>query len=393
MFFNVLASLKFVLVLLLLITIACVVGTLLPQGGDVAKYLAKNPAAQGRMALLGFLGLTHVFSSWWFLGLLGLFAASLAVCTQRRCTAAVRVKGRARRRAVGSVLTHVSLLLILAGGVIRGMWGERGYLEFREGETRRDFIVADTRVPLPFAVHLADFETEHYARPEGQEEIVIRSEELQVVWPEKDVRSSFPVQLNTTQWVIPEGATAGEGDALAVRVLRRVPDFVIDTGTREVTSRSDIPRNPAVLVEAIQAASTNKQWLFAKYPDFDMHTSDGHGGGPLPFKLRYHVDARVPPPPKVKDYRSTLKILEGETVVREKTIEVNAPLSYRGYTFYQSGFNPRDPQWTSLQVVRDPGVPLVYAGFALMVIGLTMVFYVYPTGGRRTGSPGAGGTA
>ena len=31
-----------------------------------------------------------------------------------------------------------------------------------------------------------------------------------------------------------------------------------------------------------------------------------------------------------------------------------------------------------LQVVNDPGVPVVYAGFALMIAGLFVVFYVSP---------------
>ena len=57
---------------------------------------------------------------------------------------------------------------------------------------------------------------------------------------------------------------------------------------------------------------------------------------------------------------------------------MNSPFSYKGYTFYQSGYNPQDLSWTSLQVVRDPGVPLVYAGFALIIGGLFIVFYVNP---------------
>jgi cytochrome c biogenesis protein ResB len=61
-----------------------------------------------------------------------------------------------------------------------------------------------------------------------------------------------------------------------------------------------------------------------------------------------------------------------------KTIEVNDPLTHRGYTFYQSGYDARRPNWTSLQVVRDPGVPLVYGGFLMMIVGLAAVFYLYP---------------
>jgi predicted MFS family arabinose efflux permease len=53
-------------------------------------------------------------------------------------------------------------------------------------------------------------------------------------------------------------------------------------------------------------------------------------------------------------------------------------MKYGGYTFYQTGYDPKDPTWTSLQVVRDPGVPLVYAGFAFLIAGLFTVFYLNP---------------
>ena len=81
---GLLASLKFALTILVLIAAACVVGTLLPQGAQVAKYLAQHHDAQGRMRVFETLGLTHVFYASWFIGLLGLLSASLAVCTFRR---------------------------------------------------------------------------------------------------------------------------------------------------------------------------------------------------------------------------------------------------------------------------------------------------------------------
>ena len=78
------------------------------------------------------------------------------------------------------------------------------------------------------------------------------------------------------------------------------------------------------------------------------------------------------------DYRTELVIYQGGEEVARGVVTVNGPLSYGGYTFYQTGYNPQDLSWTSLQVVKDPGVPLVYAGFALMIAGLAIVFYIYP---------------
>ncbi len=52
------------------------------------------------------------------------------------------------------------------------------------------------------------------------------------------------------------------------------------------------------------------------------------------------------PDGSVKDWKSRLSIIEDGRAVLEKTIEVNHPLSYRGFIFYQSGYgwdweNPR----------------------------------------------------
>ena len=38
----------------------------------------------------------------------------------------------------------------------------------------------------------------------------------------------------------------------------------------------------------------------------------------------------------------------------------------------------QDLSWTSLQVVRDRGVSVVYAGFGLMIAGLFLVSYLNP---------------
>lgn len=368
---DLLTSLRFALSILFLVAVACAAGTFFPQGSAVAGYLRKHPEAEGRMAVLDAIGLTHVFSSWWFIALLCVLAASLSVCALRRFLSALK-KGRTiRGRALGSLLTHTSMLLILLGGVIRIVWGQRGMIGFREGERVATFQLEEGSAPLPFSVELVRFEIDTY---EQQQTPRIASEHLVVIWRDKGLRAELPVQLDTEHLLAPRGETAGPDNSFKITVVRREPDFVIDMETREVGSRSSEPRNPAILVQAVGLGSTNTSWLFARHPDFNMHSRNARPA----LDFQYHADVRMPPAPRVKDYKSTLRILEGDAVVREKTIEVNAPLTYKGYTFYQTGYNPRDPSWTSLQVVRDPGVPLVYAGFALMIVGLAIVFYVYP---------------
>ena len=96
---DLLASVKFAVAVVAIIAAACIAGTLLPQGTEVAQYLAKHPAATQRMQWLGKLGLTHIFQSWWFIGMLCLLAATTAVCSTRRFSTVLRTAGFARRRA------------------------------------------------------------------------------------------------------------------------------------------------------------------------------------------------------------------------------------------------------------------------------------------------------
>jgi hypothetical protein len=370
---DTLASVKFAVVVVIVIAAACVAGTIIPQGAEVAAFLRKNPAACDRMELFGTLGLTHVFYSCWFIGLLCALASSVTVCSTRRFATVQRTTGFARGRALGSMLTHISILLILTGGVVRGVWGEKGYIEFREGDTKAQFVVDGRERPLPFALHLAKFEIETYAdRPVRRDD---DSNLLLVAWPEKNLKAALPINLNVEQ----------QFAGFRITILKHIPDFVVDMQTHEVTSRSSEPRNPAILVAVAGPGYSNHRWLFAKFPDFVMHTKDENVSAPSPLQMVYQSQGAVESPRSgtmptgpIKSFRSTVQLVEGETVVGERTIEVNGPFCFKGYSFYQSGYNPNDLSYTSLQVVKDPGVPIVYTGFGLMIVGLSIVFYINP---------------
>jgi len=89
---------------------------------------------------------------------------------------------------------------------------------------------------------------------------------------------------------------------------------------------------------------------------------------------------------EVKAFRSRLAVLEGKEKVAEQTIEVNHPLTYRGIRFYQSNYRKDDPTYSGIQVVKDPGLPLVWAGLIMVSVGVAFCFYVKPrlSQGRKT---------
>ena len=125
---EIFGSARFTIPLVAFIFIAALTGTAIPQGSEVVNYLRDHPNASERLHQWSRLGLTHLYSTWWFVGLLGLLIVSMVACSVKNLRASrdkVRPPGT---RVAGLVLAHVSLLLILAGSMIRGVWNEREFV-------------------------------------------------------------------------------------------------------------------------------------------------------------------------------------------------------------------------------------------------------------------------
>ena len=138
-----------------LIAAACLVGTLIEQGPyEPDTAIAHYGRALG--SLIGLLGLNHLYSAWWFLGLLGLLALSVATCTFSGA--------RFSLRKICTLIAHASILLIVAGAILRGVAGVDGMLTIEKGKTIGAFEVegAAARVPLGFQVRLDDFVIRYY---------------------------------------------------------------------------------------------------------------------------------------------------------------------------------------------------------------------------------------
>jgi len=85
-------------------------------------------------------------------------------------------------------------------------------------------------------------------------------------------------------------------------------------------------------------------------------------------------------------YESRLTVRPRNGPERELTVAMNAPAKIGGYVLYQSSFG-QDPEtgrpFTVLSLSRDPGTTVLYAGFASMLVGLIVTFYISPQLRRR----------
>lgn len=263
-------------------------------------------------------------------------------------------------RVPSLLLMHLGCILVLLGA----MWGSKpGYAlqkrlfgidkirQARMGiyeQTEENRVRAedgnDIR-DLPFSVRLKDFRMEYY-EPGW---LFIRS---------RDGRN----------WRLP--AEAGKslslgGDWGTVTIRRVFQNFKIDIKNDEpVTYDEPGGSNPALEVAVERpGAAPGKRYVFERRP--------GHMNPNDPLAMSYRRN--------VKDYVSELEIIRDGQVVAAKDIEVNRPLYYGGYHFYQHEWGEdQHGAYTILMVVSDSGLNVVYGGYALLIGGIFWHFW-----GRR----------
>ncbi|MDD5774561.1 MAG: cytochrome c biogenesis protein ResB [Candidatus Omnitrophica bacterium] len=280
-----------------------------------------------------------VYSSVWFFCLLGAFALNLLVCSIDRLFF--------HRAKIASAVTHASVLVILLGCLMSAVFGFRGSMELSEGQSSDEFMAAGGARELPFIVTLEDFSLEWYETAHEGYPMRARVENADFVG----------------KYLAQPGTEYQLGDTgYSFSVLQYIPHFVFDQDHTPV-SRSPQPLNPAVLVRVTGPTGAGERWVFSLHPDIEM------GGDP---NVRFRFDLE----PHIKAYRSRVRVTDPQRHASfTADIKVNAPLSYRGYTLYQSRYDSVELSWTGLDVVYDPGVKIVFLGFILMNIGIIAIFY------------------
>lgn len=149
------------------------------------------------------------------------------------------------------------------------------------------------------------------------------------------------------------------------------------------SNRSDDVKTEAVHVIAQEGAERAEAWL-------GLRGSAELSLGREPIVVAYGPAQReLPVVIKLLDFRkidypgtqmaagfeSDVEISDPQRgLVLIRTISMNNPLRYRGYSFFQSSYIPGEVETTVLAVRNDPGTPFVYAGFLVVLGGVASLF-------------------
>lgn len=263
-------------------------------------------------------------------------------------------------RVPALLMMHLGCVLILIGG----MWGsgaghkiqknlfginkiKSGRMVIHEGYSENRVLLEDSNQPgeLPFMIKLKDFRIEYYKSAE----LTVQTRDGQ-----------------TLKMPIEQGAEVDLGPELGtVKIIRTFERFrfIIEGDRKEAVDAPQGPLNPAVEILITHPdGSTATRYAFENFPSHE-HPEDK-------FTLRYHRT--------ISDYISDLQVIDDGKVAAEKSIEVNHPLKFGGYHFYQSSYDVEAGEYTVLQVTADTGLATVYAGYILLCVGAAWHLWLKP---------------
>ncbi|MHC4934049.1 MAG: cytochrome c biogenesis protein ResB, partial [Planctomycetota bacterium] len=87
-----------------------------------------------------------------------------------------------------------------------------------------------------------------------------------------------------------------------------------------------------------------------------------------------------------RDWYSVLTAIDHQgRVLKSHNVQVNSPLRYGGYRFFQAraGTTPEGLGMSGISVTANPGVNFMYLGYTVLTLGVCYVFFARPIITRR----------
>jgi len=395
---KIFASVKLTIALLLILAATSIVGTLIPQNEEPTAYLQAFGEFLYRVFAL--LGLFDMYHCWWFRTLILLLVINIVVCSVDRLRAnrkilfvrhprfnltryrqlknkseykencdAVQLKSlyppvisrsfgyqrleeteagfalyaeRGRWTRFGVYVVHLSVVILLIGGLIGSIFGFDGFVNIPEGETVHSIQLrnSDQKMQLDFAIRCDDFKVDFYD-------------------------SGAPKEFRSSLTILKQGKAVLHKDIIVNDPLRYAGISFFQS------SYGSLAPNEVILNFTSQATGM----IYSKRAKIDEPIN-------IPENLGTFVLKRYTPQAEFRGHNIGEAFIGVLTAPDGSAVEVTLPLRFpsfdkmrKGRTFIAiADFVPR--YYTGLQVSKDPGVWVVYGGFILMIIGIYITFFM-----------------
>ena len=389
-------SLKLTIITLLLLAIVSIIGTIIQQNGQPADYVKEY--GQGTYNLFVKLQFVDMYHSWWFVGLLALFSINLICCSIKNFPRAWKffkeptlvpspgiLKGSANRleasssepsgaiaarisellkkefstpkqteadnkvylfaqkgiySRLGAYVTHLSILIIMAGAIIGNVWGFKAFVSIPEGTSTDEVWLRSSgnqAVKLGFTVRCDDFNVSYYPgsmRPKDyNSDLVVIENGVEVL--KKKIEVNDPLTYKGITFYQSSFGPAGNA-FFKLQVTEKTTGRVMNFNARQ-GQHINLPGGYAFAVTNFVDNDRN----FGPAIQLHVNTPDGQHGRPFVVWQNYP----------------------------EFDIKRGGQFSFALQSFEQ-------PQFTGLQVAKDPGVEVVWLGCFLMVFGSLTAFFV-----------------
>ncbi len=382
----VIADLRLAIVLLLAIALFSISGTVIEQGQSLDFYKANYPE---HPALFGFLtwkvlltiGLDHVYRTWWFLSILILFGTSLTACTFTRQFPALKAARRWKFYEEPRQFEKLALSAELDKGSLTSLsplLEKRRYKVFQEGDTlyARKGIIGRIGPIIVHASMLLILVGAILGAMTGfiAQEMVPSGNTFQVTnivdagpWAAPQIPKDWSVRVNRF-WIdyTPEGGINQFYSDLSV----------LDNQKQEVDKQTIYVNKPLRYrgvtfyqtdwgIAAVQV-QLNKSPIF-QIPMARLNTNGTQRiwGTWIPTKPDLSAGVSL----LAKDLQGTLLVYDvsGKLV---STVRPGMATEVNGVTLKVVAVIGS----TGLQIKADPGIPMVYTGFGLLMLGVIMSY-------------------
>uniref|UniRef100_UPI0026F076B2 cytochrome c biogenesis protein ResB n=1 Tax=Malonomonas rubra TaxID=57040 RepID=UPI0026F076B2 len=238
----------------------------------------------------------------------------------------------------GAYMTHLSILIVMAGAIIGNIWGYKAYVNIVEGTSIKQVWSRNGQTPieLGFEVRCDDFDVSYYPnsrRPKDYNSDLTVLENGQEIM-RKRIEVNDPLTYKGITFYQSSYGPAGNA-SFKVTVTENATGKVMNFNTRQ----GEHIKLPGGYAFAISGFTENDR-QFGPAMQLHVNTPDGQHGRPF--------------------------------VVWKNFPQFDVK---RAGVFSFALIDYIEPQYTGLQVAKDPGVEIVWLGCLLMVFGSLTAFF------------------